>query len=287
MAIATIERTLAALLLGVAASASAVHAAALARAAEAPVAIEALTSTELRDRIAAGTTTVLFPVGGTEQNGAHMVLGKHNLRAARLAERIARQLGDAVVAPVLAYVPEGAIDPPTGHMRYAGTISIPAQVFEATLVAAVQSLRGHGLCDVYFLGDHGGYRASLDKAAATLNRTASAGSGKPSGKGTASGCHASALPEYYRAAATDFDASLRQQGHAVAEIGRHAGLADTSLTMAVDPMLVRGDVVNARPDAEGVSGDPRRATAALGQPGIDHIVAAAAAAIRADRQARR
>lgn len=276
MAIPTIERRLAAaaLLMGLAAGAA--HAAP-APVAAAPVALEDLTSTELRDRIAAGTTTVLFPIGGTEQNGAHMVLGKHNVRAGILAARIARQLGDAVVAPVLAYVPEGAIEPPSGHMRYAGTISIPAPVFEATLVAAVQSLRRHGLCDVYFLGDHGGYRRSLDKAAATLNHLA----------GQRAGCHASALPAYYRAASADFDARLLKQGHTTAEIGRHAGLADTALAMAVDPALVRSNVATARPDADGVSGDPRRATAALGEPGIDHIVAASVAAIRADRQAHR
>ncbi|MDQ2779935.1 MAG: creatininase family protein [Pseudomonadota bacterium] len=251
-----------------------------AQAAAAPVAIEALTSTELRERIAAGATTVLFPIGGTEQNGAHMVLGKHNVRATVLAERIARQLGDAVVAPVLAYVPEGSIEPPAGHMQFAGTISIPAPVFEATLVAAVQSLRKHGLCDVYFLGDHGGYRGSLDKAAATLNRSVT----KRAAQRT--GCHASAMPTYYRAASADFDARLRQQGHSAAEIGKHAGLADTALAMAVDPALVRSSVGQARPDADGVSGDPRRATALIGEPGIEHIVAATVAAIRADRQAR-
>ena len=37
--------------------------------------LEAMTSTELRERIAHGTTTILVPIGGTEQNGAHMVLG--------------------------------------------------------------------------------------------------------------------------------------------------------------------------------------------------------------------
>ena len=92
-------------------------------AADSPM-LEELTSTELRDRIAAGTTTVLVPIGGTEQNGPHMVLGKHNVRVRWLAARIAERLGHAVVAPVIAYVPEGAIDPPTEHMRWAGTISV-------------------------------------------------------------------------------------------------------------------------------------------------------------------
>ena len=40
--------------------------------------LEELTWTEVRDALAAGTTTVIIPTGGTEQNGPHMVLGKHN-----------------------------------------------------------------------------------------------------------------------------------------------------------------------------------------------------------------
>src|SRR2546427_13064417 len=46
----------------------------------ASVFIEDLTWTELRDLIAAGTTTVTIPIGGTEQNGPHMALGRHNVR---------------------------------------------------------------------------------------------------------------------------------------------------------------------------------------------------------------
>lgn len=245
------------------------------------VQLEALTSTELRDRIAAGTTTVLIPIGGTEQNGPHMVLGKHNVRVRVLAGRIAERLGDAVVAPVLAYVPEGSIDPPSQHMRWAGTVTIPEPVFEATLVAAVLSLRSHGLCDAYFLGDHGGYRASLDRAAAALNRAAK----PPAGGGPA--CRAHPLPEYYRAASADFGARLRSEGHSAAEIGVHAGLADTSLAMAIDPSLVRqAGLVGAQTSGNGVTGDPRRATAAIGNPGIEHIVDASVTAIRAVRATR-
>jgi len=85
--------------------------------------LEELTWTELRDLIRSGKTTVILPTGGTEQNGPHMALGKHNVRVKALAEKIARGLGNALVAPVLAYVPEGGIAPPTGHMRFPGTIT--------------------------------------------------------------------------------------------------------------------------------------------------------------------
>src|SRR6185295_15981911 len=83
--------------------------------------LEDLTSTEVRDLLGTGKTTVIVPVGGTEQSGPHIVLGKHNVRAHMLAGRIAAALGNALVAPVVAYVPEGNPTPPQAHMRWAGT----------------------------------------------------------------------------------------------------------------------------------------------------------------------
>src|SRR5262245_61932871 len=76
--------------------------------------LEELTWTEVRDAMKAGKTAVIIPTGGTEQNGPHMVLGKHNVRIKYTSGEIARRLGTALVAPVMAYVPEGDIDPPTG-----------------------------------------------------------------------------------------------------------------------------------------------------------------------------
>ena len=233
-----------------------------------------MTWPELQARVAAGSTIVLLPVGGTEQNGPHIALGKHNARVRELATRIADKLGNAVVAPVLAYVPEGAIDPPTQHMRWPGTISIPEPAFEATLEGAARSLHKHGLCQVVLLGDHGGYRASLDRVAARLNRAWSK-----------SACRVHALPEYYRAAAADYAQALKAQGYGTAEIGTHAGLADTALTLATAPALVRVEALARKDgkdrDNDGVAGDPRRATAALGRPGAEHIVDSTVAAIRA------
>ena len=245
----------------------------LAWAAPAEVWLEAMTSPELRSAIAAGTTTVLLPIGGTEQNGAHMVLGKHNLRVKLLAERIARTLGHTVVAPVLAYVPEGAIHPPTAHMRYAGTLSVPEKAFEAMLEGAAASLAQHGLRDIVLLGDHGGYQASLARVAQRFNRD-------PAHRGS----RVHALPEYYRASQAGFALWLQAQGHAASAIGEHAGLADTALTLALAPQAVRLDLL-ARPakpgELDGVSGDPRQATLALGQAGVEQIVAASVTAIRA------
>src|SRR2546422_200291 len=95
--------------------------------------VDELTWTELRDQIRAGKTTIIVPIGGTEQNGPHMVLGKHTVRVKVLSEKIARTLGNALVAPVIAYVPEGGLDPPTAHMKFPGTITVPDAVFEKVL----------------------------------------------------------------------------------------------------------------------------------------------------------
>jgi creatinine amidohydrolase len=220
----------------------------LAHAAPDTVQLEELTWPELRERVSAGTTVVLVPIGGTEQNGPHMALGKHNLRVKLLAERIARGLGNALVAPVLAYVPEGRIEPPTEHMRWPGTISIPVSAFEAALEGTARSLQRAGLKDVVLLGDHGGYRASLDRVAARVPQV-------------------HALPEYYRAA----------------RIAEHAGRDDTALTLALAASAVRPEVARARaPGAQGdgAVGDPRAATATEGAAIAERIVHQSVTAIR-------
>src|ERR1700745_1708070 len=104
----------------------AIHSALSALAAsDANVLLQELTWTELRDSLAKGYTTAIIPIGGTEQSGPAIALGKHNVRVAVLSGKIAQGLGNALVAPVIAYVPEGSVNPPTSHMRYPGTITVP------------------------------------------------------------------------------------------------------------------------------------------------------------------
>ena len=132
--------------------------------------IEELTWTELRDKIAAGKTVAIVPIGGTEQNGPHMAIGKHNVRVKLLAGKIAAALGTALVAPVLAYVPEGEVDRPTGHLRFPGTITVPEDTFEKTIESAARSLQLHGFRDIVFLGDHGSTQTGEEAVARRLNR---------------------------------------------------------------------------------------------------------------------
>ena len=236
--------------------------------------LEELTSTELRAQIAAGKTIVLVPIGGTEQNGPHMVLGKHNVRAKALAARIAADLGNAIVAPVVSYAPEGTIDPPSQHMRFPGTITIGEDTFEKLVESAARSFRRHGFKDIVLLGDHAGYQRNLQRVADRLDR-----------EWARTDVRVHAVPEYYATVENEYPRLLEQQGHTLGEIGTHAGLADTSLALAIDPALVRKDHLKAGAGPkDGVYGDPARSTAELGQRGVDLIVKRTVEAIRKARQ---
>lgn len=240
--------------------------------APATVFIDDLTWTELRAAIASGKTTIIVPIGGTEQNGPHMTLGKHNARVTALAQKIAQALGNALVAPTLAYVPEGGVNPPTSHMRFPGTITMPEPTFEKVVEYAARSFRVHGFRDIVLIGDHGGYRKSLKAVADRLDR-----------EWAATPVRVHAINEYWVASEATFAQALKRQGYRDEEIGTHAGLADTSLALAIDPRLVRADRLHSTTPpgpADGVYGDPRRATAELGQAGVDLIVAASVDAIR-------
>jgi len=247
--------------------------------APATVQLQDLTWTEIRAAVHAGKTTVIIPIGGTEQSGPYIAVGKHNRRATVLAERIAEALGNALVAPTVAYVPEGGYAPPTSHMRFPGTITIPDSTFEQLLASAANSFAVHGFRNIVFLGDHGGYQKDLQHVVAQLNRQ---WAGKPA--------RAFAPPEYYEASSSGYAQILRQHGIRDDEIGTHAGLADTSLQLAVAPQMVRLERLRHAPKpgaADGVyGGDPRRSSAALGQPGVDAIVQRTVEAIRRDTAGR-
>ena len=226
--------------------------------------IEEMTTQEVSAALRAGKTTVIIPIGGTEQSGPHMDIGKHNTRAHVLSGRIAALLGNALVAPVLAYTPEGTIDPPTEHMGFAGTISIPEDVFKGVLLGAARSFKKHGFTDIVLLGDHGGYQSLLAAVAKQYNREA--------GHSPARMLHIAA---YYRATQDAYVAALKAKGLSKQEIGTHAGSADTSLLMAIAPSMVRPERFAEAAAAGwggGTLGDPRASSAANGQLGVDALI---------------
>ncbi|MBU1213035.1 MAG: creatininase family protein [Alphaproteobacteria bacterium] len=234
----------------------------------AEVEIEKLTWVAVRDRLSAGATTILIPTGGTEQNGAHMALGKHNFIVRETTRRIALELGDALVAPVLGYVPEGPPGLKVGHMAYPGTLSLPDDVYERILENAALSFKTHGFKRIVFVGDSGGNQSAQARLSERLSQ-----------EWAAEGVTVLAAAGYY--AGNGGDDFLKAQGLTAAQIGTHAGVRDTSELLFVQPDAV--DFAKAAADSEGATGDARLARAEWGLALIEMKVAAAVAEIRAGR----
>jgi len=224
-------------------------------AAQAPatVFLEDMTWVEVRDAIAAGKTTIIIPTGGTEQNGPHMVLGKHNYLVKYKAGEVAKRLGNALVAPVVAYVPEGDINPPTGHMRFAGTITTPQDVFAKVLEYAARSFKQHGFTDIALMGDSGGNQAGQKLVAELLNK-----------EWAATPVRVHHLTDYYPGRGDDWVVS---QGVSAADVGSHAGTHDTSSLLYLNPSMLRVDkmVPGKSGDGQGHVGNPAKATALFGK----------------------
>jgi creatinine amidohydrolase/Fe(II)-dependent formamide hydrolase-like protein len=188
--------------------------------------LEEMTWMEVRDALAAGKTTAIVATGGVEDNGPYVATGKHDLILRATTEAVARRLGNALVAPIVPFVPEGRIDPPTEHMRYPGTLSVTEETFERLLTDICSSLRRHGFRHIALIGDSGGNQLGMQVVAARLD-----------GKWAGSGTRVLFIPDYY-----DYDrvdAWLARQGIRQVDEGLHDDFAVTAQLTAVDPTAVR------------------------------------------------
>ncbi len=225
---------------------------------------------EVAGTIRAGSTTAILPTGGSEQNGPHMAIGKHNLIVRYCAGEIARRQGATLVAPVLAYVPEGGFDPPADNMAFPGTLGLSEPIFGAVLREAARSLKLAGFRLICFLGDHGLSQRPQAQVARTLDRL-----------WQRDGVRIATLDRYY--GANGQAEYLRAQGYSEAEIGGHAGLLDTAELLAVAPDEVRQALLAPKTwpkGPTGAAGDPARATAALGHALLELKIAAGLAQLR-------
>ena len=194
--------------------------------------LEELTWLEVRDLMAQGKRTVIIPTGGVEQNGPYLVTGKHNIVLSVSMEAVARKLGNALIAPIVPFVPEGDFYPkePTGWMQYPGVVSVTQQTFRALLTDIARSMKTHGFDSVVLLGDSGGNQTGLEAVAETLSK-------EWAGTGTT----IAFIPEYYDN--NRVSAWLEQQGiHEVRDDEIHDHLQYTYTMMLVDPQSVRAHV---------------------------------------------
>ena len=132
--------------------------------------MEELTWPEIRDRIEEGYVTVLVPTGGIEQNGPFVITGKHNKIVASMSEEIAKSLSKTLIAPVIPFVPQGLLDPPTGHMQYPGTFGVTEKTYYSLLRDITVSLRLDGFTNIVLLGDSGGNQEGLKKIEKDMNK---------------------------------------------------------------------------------------------------------------------
>jgi len=222
-----------------------------------------LTWTEVDQAMRQGYDTVLIPTGGVEQNGPHVVLGKHNLVISRAAHDLAHKMGETLVAPVIDHVPEGAIDPKEGHMIFTGTISVPEEVFQSVLEATARSMRAHGFKKIFFIGDSGGNQEGQEQVA---NRLAEEWDGED--------MIIAHIGDYY--SGNGQFTHLQNAGYADEDIGWHAGMRDTSELLFVAPEAVRKTwVMWPEGMQSGASGSLSKSSAKIGRQMIALKVEAA------------
>jgi creatinine amidohydrolase len=237
-----------------------------------------MTWPEVKAALAAGKTTALVYTGGTEQRGPQNVNGGHTLMGTEIVKTIADRLGNALWLPVLPYTPNNA------SADLPGTIGLTPEILGAVLERITEQAMSTGFKNVVIMGDHGGGQP------ATYAEVAK----KMDAKYAPEGKHVFFCDRVYAAAQGDFDDWLVKNGYPRSS---HAGIPDTStmLYLGGDKGWVRKDLIataegdpvpppgargqgrgrgaadpNAPPRKNnGISGDARRSSAALGKQAFD------------------
>lgn len=235
--------------------------------------LEELTWMEIRDLVAEGTTTIIIPTGGIEENGPYLATGKHNAIMQGTCPAIATNLGNALCAPIVKFVPEGNIEPPTGAMLYPGSISLSAATYEALLTDIASSLKQSGFTNIVMIGDSGGNQQGMANVADALSQ-----------KWAGSATQIHFVREFYDPGwveteqYTEHTLGIKENGND----GYHDDIWVTTMMMVTDPELVR---LNQRVDAglasiNGVAITPLADAVKLGRDMMEFRAGFTADAIR-------
>jgi creatinine amidohydrolase/Fe(II)-dependent formamide hydrolase-like protein len=236
--------------------------------------IEDLTYMEVRDRIRGGHTTAIIPTGGVEQNGPYLTTGKHNVILQSLCPAIAVELGNALCAPIVPFVPEGNIDPPSGAMHFPGSISVRDETFHALLDDIASSLKQNGFREIVLLGDSGGNQRGMAAVAKELNE-----------RWAGSGTRAHFLGEFYTPGwevtmqYSDDELGVRETKND----GHHDDIWVTAMMVVTDPGSVRYDerVAADLASINGIDLEPLEKTVELGKKMVTYRARYTADVIRA------
>ena len=189
-----------------------------------------LTWMEVRDLIENGYTQVIVPTGGIEQNGPFISTGKHNVILQAACPEIAKKLGNTLCAPIIKFVPEGNIEPPSGAMLFPGSISLRAETYHMLLDDIASSLKQSGFKNIIFIGDSGGNQKGMEIVAKKLNQ-----------RWSGSGVLAHYIPEYYNPGWEETERFTKEVlgVEETSNDGHHDDIWVTAMMMVTDPEQVR------------------------------------------------
>ncbi len=183
------------------------------------VELELLTTTEVAGKIASGMKSVLIANGGTEARGPHDVLGAHTIMARAAAVDVARQLGDALVAPVLP-IAVGATGVYDGTDNPGG-VTMSDEAFRMVKAAEIQSMAWNGFTRIFVMGDHGGGQDVMQKLADEMN-----------GRLASKGVRVFYVPDFYFKYQEDVRAYCTTHN---LPVGAHGGVMETSRLLYLEP----------------------------------------------------
>jgi creatinine amidohydrolase len=184
--------------------------------------IEDMTLLEIRDSIKAGKTTALVLVGGMEDNGPYVTVSQHNSVVRFIGEKIARELGNALCAPVVGMAPgnpEASMSP--------GSIVLSNDTYKNMLIDMGASLKAEGFKNILFMVDHGGDQQGAIEAAKVLSE-----------KWKGSGVRTLYVAAYYNYDAVEKFEQDVLGVHEKSE-GYHDDYYTASISVAIDPNGIR------------------------------------------------
>lgn len=186
------------------------------------VRLELMNFEQVSAALAQGASTILIPCGAVEQHGPHLPLCMDADHADALAAKVARHLGNALVAPTI------KVGCSAHHLVFPGTISLRPETFEAICLDYCTSLAQHGFRRILLFSGHIGNFPILRDMLPRLRLALSQGV---------------EVDAFFDSIAwiDRWRSAVKEAGADPNAVGGHADIAETSLMLYLRPDTVRLD----------------------------------------------